>query len=1195
MKQANHAAREQDNQYKRGGFWALMATQFQGAFNDNLYQWIITFYLLAMYAPVSSGGERFLYFGRFEPATFVPAFATFLFSLPFILFPALFGAIADRYSKQRVAVAAKWWEIGIMATGGIAFLVGYVPLIWFLLFLMATQSAMFGPAKYGILPEILPAVRLSWGNGVIQMGTMIAIILGTGLAGPLFLMLSGKIYLASLVLVILSILGTFSSYYITRPPAANPLQPIPKNPFMPWKGMMKYFRAIWRDDILYYTVVGYTYFWFVGALARQNLVKFATTDLMISEDLMSYMLACVAIGIGIGALAAGYLSRGKVELGLIPLGALGVMLFSFLLAIPYNVLQHTLIPPIKAILVPLTGGNDGLVMRAANAAGGHYLLVLACFLFLGIFAGLYGVPLAAAIQRRAPGGMKGGVIASVNMLTWVGIALSSVVFLALNYLNLTAYHIFVFMGLSALGIGLLQCVRSPITAIRFLWWCIDGTLVKLHVNGRGNMPEEGGALLVANHETFLDTMVIQAALDREVYFVVGGDAMKAPWMRRLSRSMFVIPVDTDHAEGMDAAVKTIREKIAEGHLVCINCGRQFKLDGEMVPWYRDYSLLVRGMNAPIIPVAMNRICEILYSYENMHITWHFAGVFRFPIYVRIGASIPEETTAFKVREAVSQENVEGFYSRKYRDDVLQYGFLRVARRFLWRLCFADMMTGRLNYFMTLVGSIALARKLNTLLGKAKCVGVLMPSTVGGALANVAIQMMGRIPVNLNYTASSEIIEDCARRCGITHTVTARAFLERVPIAPPGTPVFLEDIRQSVSQMERLLAMFMALCVPRRLLFRMLGASPVTENDIATVIFSSGSEGVPKGIVLTHRNLITIFEGMREMIPHDKHTGIVGFLPFFHSFGFAVALWTPLVEGLHSVFHPNPLEPKPIAQLVRKYHGSVMIATPTFLQGFVRRVEPELLQSLTCVVAGAEKLPGRIRESFLERFGIEPMEGYGATECAPIIAVSLPDEESPGFYVQHSKRGTVGRPFPYQIVKVVDPDTLEELPVGEAGLLLVRGPNVMRGYLNDEERTKAVLRDGWYVTGDIATLDEDGFITLTDRLARFSKIGGEMIPHTKIEEVLHALLNLNEQSLVVLGVPDEARGERLVVLHTLENDQIELLKDRMGDSELPNLWRPRLNAFYRIHSIPVLGTGKMDIRQAKQMAVLVTTQRDTKTT
>ncbi len=1174
-----------EDQFNKRGFWALVVTQFQGAFNDNLYQYIIIFYLLSLFRGASEDATAYLYFGRWPASTFVPAFATFLFAMPFIIFPGLFGALSDRFSKQRLAVATKWIEISVMALGGIAFYLGYTPLIWCILFFMATQSALFGPAKYGILPEILPPARLSWGNGVIQMYTIIAIIAGMGLAGPLFLALEGRVYLASAVLVALSALGIVTSYFITRPPAANPDQPIPKNPLRPWQGMGKNFSAVWHDRILLFTVIGYVYFWFVGALARQNMFKFAEIDLVISEDLTSYLLAAIAIGIGAGAMFAGYLSRGKVELGLVPVGALGMTVFSLLLAAPAAFHSATIIPVCRAIAVPLTGGTDGLAHRMAAATSGHYLVVLLFALGLGCFAGLYGVPLAAAIQRRAPKQLKGGVIAAVNMLTWVGIALSSIVFLALESLGLSAYSVFGFMAVSALGIGLVLCISKPIMAIRMFWWCLDGTLFKLHAADRHHIPEEGGALLVGNHESFVDAMALQAALDREVYFVVGADLLDTPWLRHCARCMYIIPVDARDEAGLDAALTTIRRTIAEGNLVCVNRSQQLQRDGIAMPWYQDYELLTRDIGAPILPVALSRLWECLYVFRNRRIHWRFPGVFRFPVHVRCGVPLPAATTAFNTRDAVQHLTMEIYMQRRFRDDVLQYGFIRVARRYLWRVCMADMLTGKLTYFKALVGTIALARKFKPILGDAPMVGVLMPPTIGGALANLAAQAMGRVPVNLNYTASSDIIAECAKRCETTHTITSRAFLERVPLEPPGQAVYLEDIKQSVSGKDRIVAMLLALFMPRRALLRLLGAEPKTEHDIATVIFSSGSEGVPKGVVLTHRNITAVIQGAREMFPHDKTSGLVGFLPLFHSFGYSVTLWAAMTEGLRSVFHPNPLEPKAIGQLIKKYRGTIMIATPTFLQGFIRRCDPEQLASLECVVAGAEKLPERIRVAFRDKFDVEPMEGYGTTECAPVVSANIFDSESPGFYVRHCKHGTIGKPFPYQAVKVVNPNTREEeLPVGASGLLLVKGANIMAGYLNDPERTEKVLRDGWYTTGDIAAIDEDGFIMITDRLARFSKIGGEMIPHNHVEECLHNLLELTEQTLVVAGVPDESRGERLVVLHTLDDDQLKRLKERLQDSDLPNLWRPRPNAFHHIDEIPVLGTGKMDIRKAKEMAM-----------
>jgi acyl-[acyl-carrier-protein]-phospholipid O-acyltransferase/long-chain-fatty-acid--[acyl-carrier-protein] ligase len=341
-------------------------------------------------------------------------------------------------------------------------------------------------------------------------------------------------------------------------------------------------------------------------------------------------------------------------------------------------------------------------------------------------------------------------------------------------------------------------------------------------------------------------------------------------------------------------------------------------------------------------------------------------------------------------------------------------------------------------------------------------------------------------------------------------------------------------------------------------------------------------------MLSHRNIMTIIESCQEMFPHTSESCVVGFLPLFHSFGFAVCLWVPLLVGIRGIFHPNPLEPKLIGNLVQKYGGSIMICTPTFLQSFVRRCEPEQLRSLEYVVAGAEKMPERIRIAFKEKFGSEPVEGYGTTECAPGVSINIPDCESPGFFIRGLKHGTIGRPMTGQTVRVIDPDTGAELPTGEGGLLLVKGPNVMLGYLDDPKKTASVIQDGWYATGDIAALDEDGFITITDRLARFSKIAGEMVPHTKIEERLHELLGLTEQSLVVASVPDAAKGERLAVLHTLTDEQLEDLLKKLSESDLPNLWRPRSTAFHRIEAIPVLGTGKMDIKQAKKLALALDT-------
>ncbi|HEV2206161.1 MAG TPA: AMP-binding protein, partial [Candidatus Acidoferrales bacterium] len=356
------------------------------------------------------------------------------------------------------------------------------------------------------------------------------------------------------------------------------------------------------------------------------------------------------------------------------------------------------------------------------------------------------------------------------------------------------------------------------------------------------------------------------------------------------------------------------------------------------------------------------------------------------------------------------------------------------------------------------------------------------------------------------------------------------------------------------------------------------------DDLATVIFSSGSTGEPKGVMLTHYNVASNIEQVGQTFMLDRQDCLLGVLPFFHSFGFTVTLWMPAVLGVGAAYHPSPLDLSAISEIVRDYRVTFLLATPTFLQAYLRRCSPEDFGSLQFVVVGAEKLPERLALAFEDRFGIRPLEGYGATECSPVVAVNIKDFRAPGFRQVGAKRGRIGHPLPGISVRIVDPDTREPVAVGTPGLLLVRGPNVMKGYLGKPEKTDDVLQDGWYVTGDIATEDEDGFLTITDRLSRFSKIGGEMVPHIKIEEKLQELAGETEQVFVVMGVPDGKKGERLVVLHTLEPDELKSVLERLPEAGLPNLWTPRANQFFHVDELPHLGTGKLDLRRIRELAI-----------
>jgi acyl-[acyl-carrier-protein]-phospholipid O-acyltransferase/long-chain-fatty-acid--[acyl-carrier-protein] ligase len=398
------------------------------------------------------------------------------------------------------------------------------------------------------------------------------------------------------------------------------------------------------------------------------------------------------------------------------------------------------------------------------------------------------------------------------------------------------------------------------------------------------------------------------------------------------------------------------------------------------------------------------------------------------------------------------------------------------------------------------------------------------------------------------------------------------------------PVLLEDLVEKPGFGEKLISFFMA-WLPSPVLERALGREhPGKLDDLATIIFSSGSTGDPKGVMLSHYNVAANIEQVGQVFALESKDRMLGILPFFHSFGFMGTLWLPLKLGLGVVYHPSPLDARVIGGLVGKYAVTFLLATPTFLQAYMRRCTPEDFGSLQFVLAGAEKLPERVALGFEDVFGIRPLEGYGCTECSPVVAVNTRDFRAPGFRQVGAKRGRIGHPLPGVSVRILDPDTGQPLGLDQPGLLWVSGPNVMLGYLGRPEKTAEVLRDGWYNTGDIATVDEDGFLRVTDRLSRFSKIGGEMVPHLMIEEKLQELAGAVEQMFAVTSVPDEKKGERLAVLHTLPEEKLQEVLTKLAESDLPALWKPRPQQFFRVEALPYLGTGKLDLRRLREVAL-----------
>jgi acyl-[acyl-carrier-protein]-phospholipid O-acyltransferase/long-chain-fatty-acid--[acyl-carrier-protein] ligase len=1134
------------------GFWALIVTQFQGAFSDNLLKNLVIFMIIGMDVSLAEKHK-------------IGELVSALFSLPFIVFSMAGGYLADRFSKRTISVGVKVFEMFVMllALAGFARqqhllnagVAASMQTCWPLLgcvFLMGVHSAFFGPSKYGLLPELLPERKLSWGNGLLELGTFTSIILGTVAAAFMSKGFRGEQWMSGVILIALAGFGFAACLGISRVPAANPGKEFTANfPAEVWAQI-----RVWRKDRpMFLAAAGNTYFNFLGQLLLLNLFFYGEEVLLVDETKIGFLTVALAMGIGLGSVAAGYLSGGKIEYGLVPLGAIGLSVFSALLA------------------------RAGLSVNTA----------LALLALLGFAGGFFIVPISAILQHRPDKKAKGETLAAANLLSFVGIFLASGVhWLLAQPLQLNPRQIFLVGGALTLVSAVYVVWLLPDALIRFGLWFLTRTLYRVRVLGRENIPDKGGALFVCNHVSFVDALLLTASTDRPVRFIMYTGFYELPWVKPFARILGAIPISSaQRPRDLIKSLRTASEAIRAGEVVCIFAEGQVTRIGQLLPFRRGMEKIMQDVEAPIVPVALDGVWGSIFSFEKRRFLWKWPRQIPYPVTVCFGAPMPPRAKASEVRQTVQELLASAWSYRRGRMRPLQRAFVLSARRHPFRFAMAGSQSPKVRFGSALMKAVFLARRLKTVWAGQEKVGLLLPPSVPGALVNFAAMLSGKVPVNLNYTLSEQALASCIRQCGIKTVVTSKAFLEKVKLTVPCEPVFLEERAARPGAGEKLAAFFMAWLLPVGWLERALGRGKKVElDDLATVIFSSGSTGEPKGILLSHYNIGSNIEQLEQVFSLDRHDRFLGVLPFFHSFGFTGTLWLPAVLGVGAVYHYSPLDAKTIGELVCDYKVTFLLATPTFLQIYMHGCTAEQFGSVRVVAVAAEKLSERLASAFEEQFGIRPLEGYGCTECAPVVALNTQDFRAAGFYQVGAKRGKIGHPLPGLSVRIVDAENPwggKSLPTGHSGLLLVRGPNVMRGYLGLPEKTAEVLRDGWYVTGDIAAQDEDGFLQITDRLSRFSKIGGEMVPHIKVEEKLHELAGATEQMFVVAGVPDETKGERLVVLHKLSETKWAEFSAKLPQLDLPNLWKPRAGQFHHLDALPMLGTGKLDLMKIRQLA------------
>jgi acyl-[acyl-carrier-protein]-phospholipid O-acyltransferase/long-chain-fatty-acid--[acyl-carrier-protein] ligase len=695
--------------------------------------------------------------------------------------------------------------------------------------------------------------------------------------------------------------------------------------------------------------------------------------------------------------------------------------------------------------------------------------------------------------------------------------------------------------------------------------------------GQENVPFRGPALLVANHMSHIDGFLINACIQRFIRFMVWKPYYELPvlnWFFKLAKA---IPVGTNGPRDVVASIRAARKELEAGHMVCIFAEGAISRTGNLLPFRRGLEKIVDGLDVPVIPVHLDRLWGSIFSFERGRFLWKWPKRIPYPVTVSFGTPMPASSSAHDVRQAIQELASDAATYSKSSGDLLDLRFIRTAKKNWRKFAMADSSGRELTYGRALTGSLLVSAWVRKNRRSEEMIGLLLPSSVGGALANTGVMIAGKVPVNLNFTAGPESMASAVEQCGIRTILTSKVFLAKAKLETMDGMVYLEDILGQMSGFAKLRALMAARFAPARL----LTAGKRNSDSLATVIFSSGSSGVPKGVMLSHHNVLSNIQAMAQVFWINDHDVVVGVLPFFHSFGFTVTVWLPLVSGCGAAYHTNPMEAPKIGEIVAKHRGTLLVSTPTFYSSYTRKCTVEQFASLRFALVGAEKLRESIANAFHEKFGLELLEGYGCTEMSPVVAVNGPNYDAGRDSQLGNKPGTVGQPLPGITVKIVNPATMEPLPPDAEGLVLVKGPNRMLGYLNQAERTAEAVHDGWYVTGDIGALDDEGFLRITDRLARFSKIAGEMVPHLKVEEAIYTIIG--EYGCAVTGIPDDQRGERLVALYTCPDTAPAELWQRLSETSLPKLWVPKRENVYQVDALPTLGTGKLDLVGVKAKA------------
>jgi len=1114
-------------------FMPLWCSQFLSALNDNLFRY--AFNTALVFGVIAAPGYD---------AKVLVSLSAALFILPYLLISGLAGQLADKYPKAMLLRWNRGLEIIVFGLAGYALMAGQIPLLLICLILIGTLAAFYGPVKHAITPELLPNHQLIAANGAIEGGTYAAILFGTLLGTSIIASGSAGPIWAVLLMLAVAIAAWLASLYIPNISAAAPDLKIDWNvPKQSWD------LICWgsQDRVRLQLLVGHAWFWFVGAAVLSQLTIFVKDDLHSVPELNTLLLALFALGIGLGGWLCNHLLRGQISPQYVTLSALGMAFWSLVLAgLAY---AHT-----SGMGAPLT-----LAQFLAQDWAPWVLISVVC---MAACAGLYVVPLVSMLQTCVPEGLRARLLSLANIWFAVFIIASSLMSSTIIAFGGQAKTVFAVIGLLTLFVAVYLLFLLPKHTLRGIFTVILRTLYRVEVHGLENLTAAGdSAVIVANHQSYLDGILMATFIPGNPVFAIDPVAASRWWAKPLVSLVDMFTLNPEEPLN----VRHLIQKLQSGRRCIIFPEGRLTETGNLMKINAGPAMIAEKANAMIVPVRLDGPQYSPFSY--LRGTYPILWFPKITIHILPPERIAGTThlTGVRRRQAMARNLYDVMARMVLETQVLPDSLwlsLQAAQKKYGgqHKVLEDARRAPMNYVRLITGAHALGGQIARVTALQEHVGLLLPTGIAGVVSFFALQSRGRVPAMLNFTAGPAAMTAALEAAQIKTVITAREFVEKGKleglisiIESRAKIVYLEDIRKNIGVLDKLIA-----AIKTKINYVPAEVRKTKLDDIAVILFTSGSEGLPKGVALSHRNLLSNVEQSRTIVAYTPCDVVFNALPIFHAFGLTGGLLVPLLHGVKTFLHPNPLHYRIIPELIYQTNATILFGTDTFLTGYAKTADSYDLYRVRMIFAGAEKLRPETRNLYAQKFGVPIYEGYGVTECAPVIAVNTP---------MYHQAGTVGRLMPgieYRLEPVAG--------IADGAQLWVRGPNIMKGYFKaDQPGILQPLSDGWYDTGDIVGINEAGFVTILGRAKRFAKIGGEMISLAAVEQ--YAAQCWPEAQHAAISTPDARKGEAIILATTQTDATLTTLAQFMKTTGATELSTPKI-----IHILPemlVLGSGKTD--------------------